>query len=299
MSSEEATKVVRAGQRLGSRGRLVRVALPTVVALGVGSAVTVAAIPSSDGTITACYASLETDTSNVDGVEVPAGNLRIIDPSHAPDAKGSTFASTCGPSETKITWNQQGPTGPTGPAGPAGAGGVAGAAGVAGPVGAAGQSLVGDTSFGVTKPAGGKLFLKLDGVEGESADAKHKGEIELESVALGGGPATPAGSTAKGKAHPHDFTFTHLYDKASPVLARAAVAGNPIKHASFLVSRKAGGEQKDFLKIDLSSVLVSSVRSDTSSGGTPTETVTLSALKATETFLGHSPTTVNISGTAG
>ena len=29
------------------------------------------------------------------------------------------------------------------------------------------------------------FFLKLDGIKGESTDAKHKGEIEIESFSLG------------------------------------------------------------------------------------------------------------------
>ena len=39
-----------------TRSRLFKLALPAVVALGAGTAVAIAAIPASDGTSTACYA---------------------------------------------------------------------------------------------------------------------------------------------------------------------------------------------------------------------------------------------------
>ena len=38
-------------------------------------------------------------------------------------------------------------------------------------------------------------FLKIDGIEGESSDDKHKGEIEVESFSWG---ATQAGSPGPG-----------------------------------------------------------------------------------------------------
>ena len=34
-------------------------------------------------------------------------------------------------------------------------------------------------------------FLKIDGVDGESTDDKHKGEIQLESFSFGSKPITP------------------------------------------------------------------------------------------------------------
>jgi hypothetical protein len=46
----------------------------------------------------------------------------------------------CNPWETRMTWNQQGPTGPTGPVGPAGAAGSTGPVGPAGPTGAVGPA---------------------------------------------------------------------------------------------------------------------------------------------------------------
>ena len=65
-------------------------------------------------------------------------------------------------------------------------------------------------------------FLKIAGVDGESTDDKHKGEIDLESFSWGetNSPAPPAMAAARGagKVQPQDFHFVKKLDKASPVL---------------------------------------------------------------------------------
>lgn len=87
-----------------------RMKMPVITILGlvaimlVAGGVALAAIPSGNGTIYACY-----KNNN--------GQLRVID---------SEAGDTCLPSETAIFWNQEGPqgnpgtVGPTGPQGPSG-----------------------------------------------------------------------------------------------------------------------------------------------------------------------------------
>lgn len=104
-------------------------------------------------------------------------------------------------------------------------------------------------------------FIKFDGVEGESTHKDHKGEIEVLSWSWG--LSTPehtggGGGGGVGRATPGQFTFTHLYDKASPVLASLAAAGRHVKQA-FLTSRRAGEGQKDFLKVTMKDVLITGV----------------------------------------
>ena len=103
-------------------------------------------------------------------------------------------------------------------------------------------------------------FLKLDGVVGESLDAKHKGEIELESfswgLAHGAAPAAGGGGAA-GKVSFQDFHFVQKTQKSSPTLMQAGASGKHIPSA-LLTARKAGKEQLEFLKIKLTDVLVSS-----------------------------------------
>jgi type VI secretion system secreted protein Hcp len=117
--------------------------------------------------------------------------------------------------------------------------------------------------------------IKFDGVEGEMV--KPKGEIEVLSWAWGTSqPANVAGGgSGVGKAIPHDFHFVHLYDKASPVLAKNCVSGKHFPKVT-LTARKAGEGQQDFLVITMKEVLITSVQPGGSQGGHIMETVTCS-----------------------
>ena len=74
-------------------------------------------------------------------------------------------------------------------------------------------------------------FLKIDGIEGESQDDKHKGEIEILSWEWSehqaGTMAHGAGGGA-GKVSMKDFTFTMRICKASPKLMVACAGGDHI-----------------------------------------------------------------------
>ena len=94
-------------------------------------------------------------------------------------------------------------------------------------------------------------FLKLDGIKGESKDAKHKDEIDLLSFSWGAtqsGTAATAGGGGAGKVSFQDFHFVMKMNKASPLLLQAVATGKHIKQAD-LVARKAGGTQQEYLKI--------------------------------------------------
>jgi len=126
------------------------------------------------------------------------------------------------------------------------------------------------------------MFLKIDGVEGESPDGKHKGEIELLSFSYGAtqpGSAGHGGGSGIGKVQVSDFHFSKYLDKASPKLFEFCATG---KHTPkvVLTCRKAGGEQQEYLKLTLSEVIVSSIQNSGSGGDSlPTESVTLNFSK--------------------
>ena len=61
-------------------------------------------------------------------------------------------------------------------------------------------------------------FLKFDGIKGESTDAKHKDEIDIESWSWGetnAGAAAPAAGGGAGKVQMQDFHFMMQLNKAS------------------------------------------------------------------------------------
>jgi type VI secretion system secreted protein Hcp len=103
-------------------------------------------------------------------------------------------------------------------------------------------------------------FLKLDGISGESQDAKHKGEIDVLSFSFGETQSATSGhggGGGAGRVEMSDFSFTARTSKASPQLFLHCAQGKHIKQA-FLTARKAGGSQQEYLKIKLNDVLVSS-----------------------------------------
>ncbi len=111
-------------------------------------------------------------------------------------------------------------------------------------------------------------FLKIDGIEGESQDSKHKGEIELESWSFGEvqtGTASHGGGMGAGKIQMQDFNFVMKINKASPKLFLACARGDHIKNA-ILTCRKAGKDQQEYLKVTFSDILVSSFQTSGSGG---------------------------------
>lgn len=120
--------------------------------------------------------------------------------------------------------------------------------------------------------------IKFDGVDGESTHDGHKGEIDVSSWSWGvsnHSSSAAGGGSGKGKAVPHEFMFTHNYDKASPVLKKHCASGKHFKEV-VLTSSKAGEGQLDFLKKTFKEVFITSISIGGSSGGDIHEAVTFS-----------------------
>ncbi len=119
--------------------------------------------------------------------------------------------------------------------------------------------------------------IKFDGIDGESAHKDHKGEVAVLSWSWGltsaTGAATGAGA-GKRKAVPQEMRIVHRYDKASPMLAKQAVVGKHVPSA-VLTARKAGEGQKDFLKVTMKEVFITSVQASEGGEG-PMEEVAMS-----------------------
>jgi type VI secretion system secreted protein Hcp len=123
------------------------------------------------------------------------------------------------------------------------------------------------------------MFLKIDDIKGDSADAKHKGEIDVLSFAWG---MTQTGSThhakggGTGKVSVQDLSFTKYIDRSTPNLIQYCCNGFHFKQA-VLTIRKAGGKNPvEYLVIKLKDIIVSSV--STGGGGADeqlTEHITL------------------------
>jgi type VI secretion system secreted protein Hcp len=126
------------------------------------------------------------------------------------------------------------------------------------------------------------MFLKLDGIKGESLDHAHKGEIHIESFSWGmnqtGAHGTGGGGGA-GKVAVHDISITKYVDKSSTAMMGACANGKHIKDGLITV-RKAGEKPLEYLKIKLTDVLVSGVQHSGHGGGDLlTESITLNFAK--------------------
>ena len=97
------------------------------------------------------------------------------------------------------------------------------------------------------------MFLKIDGIPGESTDAAHPGEIAVMSYSFG--VSTSGGSA--GSPNFQDFHFVSQLQKSSPKLFLACASGQHIPSAILSVRRTNNGFP-DFYKVILSNVIVTS-----------------------------------------
>lgn len=237
-----------------SRRRALKIALPAALALGAGTAVAIAAIPASDGTIHACYSTTGT----------PTGAARIVDET-----------ATCATNEKALTWNQTGPTGPAGPSGPTGPPGDSGSSGT-------GSSGGTDTGSGSDQGGGpsADIFLKLDGISGESTDEDHKGEIDVEAFTFNA-------KRASGKVKFSPLRVIKVYDASSPKLMQAAASGRHIRSGTLTFRRSGDPNGVEFLTYKLSDLTVTSYQE----GGANADDRTLGSL---EDEVGLTPAKVQV-----
>ena len=125
------------------------------------------------------------------------------------------------------------------------------------------------------------FILEIKGIEGETADDKHKDKgIDILSFSWGVSNSSTfnvGGGGGSGKSHFDNLTVMKASDKASPKLAQACAGGKHLEQAILHV-RKAGDGQQEYYTITLTDVLVSSFQA--SAGGQEvTESVSLAYAK--------------------
>ena len=121
------------------------------------------------------------------------------------------------------------------------------------------------------------IFAKIGDIKGESADDKHKGEIEILSYSWGVTSTvsiTHGSGGGEGKATFKDLSIVHKIDKASPVLLLACATGEHIKEAT-ITHRRAGKGQQEFLIFKMNDVIVTGVVEGGGIDGPGSESVTL------------------------
>ena len=126
------------------------------------------------------------------------------------------------------------------------------------------------------------MFLKLEGVDGESKDDSHKKEIDVLSWSWGAsqsGTGHVGGGSGAGKVSVQDLSVTKYVDASSHLLLLDCCNGQHIKKGT-LVVRKAGATPLEYVKLTMEDILVSNIHTGGSGGEDRlTETVTLNFSK--------------------
>lgn len=123
-------------------------------------------------------------------------------------------------------------------------------------------------------------FVKIDGIPGESTDAKHKDWIEILSFSHDiTQPAhvtrSSAGGASAERCDHGDFGITKMLDKASPKLMEQCSSGKHVKDVTVELCR-AGGDKLRYMEIKMEEVIISAVAPNGNSkggDGFPTEVV--------------------------
>ena len=122
------------------------------------------------------------------------------------------------------------------------------------------------------------MFLKIEGIKGESIDAKHPGETDILAWSWGmsnSGTAHMGGGAGAGKVNVQDVSITKYVDSGTPDLMLAACSGKHYAKAT-LVVRKAGEKPLEYMKITMEDVMITAVSTGGSGGEDRlTENITL------------------------
>lgn len=110
-------------------------------------------------------------------------------------------------------------------------------------------------------------FLKLDGIQGESQDDKHKNEIQVLSWSWGASNISSVagtGGSGAGKVDMSDVSMMLNFDKSTPKFFKSISAGSHIATGT-LSAIKAGSDGKPYLKVDFKEIFVTSLQMSASS----------------------------------
>lgn len=112
------------------------------------------------------------------------------------------------------------------------------------------------------------MFIKINGIAGESKDAAHIGQIDVLAWSWGmsqSGSFHTGGGGGAGKVNVADLSLTKYIDKASANLLLFCSNGDHIPDATLYV-RKAGKDPLEYLIIEMKKVMVTAVSTGGSGG---------------------------------
>jgi type VI protein secretion system component Hcp len=123
------------------------------------------------------------------------------------------------------------------------------------------------------------MFLKIDGIDGESTDKEHRNQIEIFSWSWSASNTGTVGTggTGTGKTTGVDLELMKLLDTSSPIITEKLFTGAHIRDAE--LSLRKPGSSFDFAKYKMTDILITSIRQGGSSGDVPVDQFTLNFAK--------------------
>ena len=121
-----------------------------------------------------------------------------------------------------------------------------------------------------------KIYLDINGVEGDVTDRRYKNQIAVLSYDL---VSAPGGGGS--------MTVSKPVDSSSPILTLLAASGEAVRRAILRVIESSDGKKDTKLTIDMREVLISSVQVSGNNTGAPLETVSMNFAKMKKAFHGE------------
>jgi type VI secretion system secreted protein Hcp len=149
----------------------------------------------------------------------------------------------------------------------------------------------------VSAPAAGaaaeiRLYLRIDGLEGECTDDLHKGCLEVQSFEqahIWGDPHVTEGGAADG-LHSQQLTVTRPADKLTPVLYARCCERRPIRTVTLEVWREGGGVSEKVMVYTHHDCALSAIRNMKSlMAGGPLEELTFTCAEAQWSWAENDP----------
>lgn len=115
------------------------------------------------------------------------------------------------------------------------------------------------------------VYLKIDGIKGESRDAGHLDWMECLTVDLGvhqpRSAATSSSGLTVGRCHHDKIVIGRLSDLATPILLQACAMGKTLPEAKLEFMRADGQDRPvKYFEIELENVLISEISPEVSEG---------------------------------
>jgi len=127
-----------------------------------------------------------------------------------------------------------------------------------------------------SEAASADCFLKIEGVAGDSANSRHKDEIDVLTWGFGESQSvsavrTGATTATAGRVQMQDLRFTARMGKQSPRLFQECAMGRHLRQATLTCQKMAPGPF-DFLRIRIEDVIVTGYQTGTpASTGSPAQ----------------------------